>query len=387
MMLLGGTHANLKIGEELKKAVLSAAEGNVRAVTVVIDSEQLTVGKTLPAGSSVTQDFADLCETLEENTACIVLMRLEGIDSDGNVAVPGATASDWGMLCWTPETAPVKQRMLNASSRQTLKDEKDFRGMEFKEYNMTERSEVTLKQFVEATREMTKGEKLDSMSQEERDREAVKQQIKKEQSTAPKMLAGLVALKVKARDSFLASVQTLLSGKVQDAAVLGKLVGDTSEELEGEIISDVSDTAKLKGRLPEAEPCYVLLHGRGASDGGEGQERMLLVCWAPEGVPVKLRMKVSTFKASVMELIKDLAPKHALHEMQATCDEDLDEAPPPPAAEEKEDGEAAGDGDGDEQPKKWKPPVGGMALPGLHGGGRPPPFASGAPMPGLGPKP
>ena len=72
------------------------------------------------------------------------------------------------------------------------------------------------------------------------------------------MCAGLVALRIKANDSFDDAMKALLTGENQ--AVVGKLAGDKGEELDGELLSDITKVSDLKGKkLPEEYPCYVIL--------------------------------------------------------------------------------------------------------------------------------
>jgi len=288
-----------------------------------------------------------------------LLVRLKGSDRFGD--------TDWALVVYTPDNAPVRARMLNASSVKPLQIE--FKGKRFEEYQASLKDEVTLKQFLDATKELTEAERMSAMTQEERDHEGVKKALAKEQAAAPKMLAGLVALKIKAHDSFIEAVKTVLAE--ENKAVLGKLTGEKNEELAGEVLSDIEKVSSLKGeKLPAETPCYVLM--KPAAD------RLCLISWLPEFTPVKLRMKCSTFKASVIDQIKELAPDiSSIVQAEVTCEDDLEDN----LSDEKKTSGGDGGGYAPAAAPKFRPPVGGFALPGMGGGGKPPPGA--VRMPGM----
>jgi hypothetical protein len=357
--LLGGTSANLTVDPEIKAAVKDAVEAKRRAVKVTVDAkgEKLAAGQLVPEGESLEEDFQKVAELLEDTVPCLVLIRL--------------AETEWAMLGWTPDNAPVKLRMLCASSRKTLHGE--FSGLKLKEYNATEKSEVTLAEFRKATAASTKEQRHAAMTQEEIDREEVQEQVAKEQRSAPKQLAGLVALQIKVHDSFEEAVKLCLAEEKK--AVVGKLVGPKGEELSGEVLDDVEAPSLLKGRIPSAEPCYIVMR---ATEG-----RLLLLSWLPEDSPAKLKMRCSTFKSSVLDVIKGLAgPDVRVIATQASEEADLVDSlvAPPAAAAPGEAAEEASEGGG--SGSKFKPPPGAMALPGMGGPGKPPP--GGFALPGMG---
>lgn len=334
-----------------------AAEASVRVIKVVARGEELVCDSTLPESDSLEEDIKALGESLADAEPCIALVRLKGSERFAD--------TDWAMVSYTPDNAPVKARMLNASSHKTLMDA--FSDIKFKEYQVTMKDEVTLAQFYEATKELSDSERRDAMSREERDHDDVKKQLAKEQAAAPKMLAGLVALKIKALESFDEAVKVFKETE-EGKAVLARLVGDTNEELDGKVLDDVTSPPSLKGKLPPAEPCYVLFK--------LSPTRLLFISWLPEGTPVKLRMKCSTFKASVLDHVKEVLPEfESISRSEITDEDDLTEdlGKQSAASEETEAASAK---------PAFKPP-GGYALPGM---GVRPPMPGGFALPGMGAK-
>lgn len=185
-------NALLKVHEDILASVGGATKP--RAVKVVVDAGAgaLVVAKTFPAGPSLAEDFGALPEALEDGIPCLMLVRL----SDDAGTLPGAKDADWAMVAWTPDGAPVKLRMLCASSRKTLHDA--LSGVSLKEYPVTEREDVSFQHFREATRELTQTERRQAMSLEEQVVEDVREECRKEQSAAPKMLLGLAAVSIAA---------------------------------------------------------------------------------------------------------------------------------------------------------------------------------------------
>ncbi|CAE7906271.1 Twf2 [Symbiodinium microadriaticum] len=184
---------------------------------------------------------------LSDSEPCLVLVSLEGL-------LPDAASPDWAMIAWTPADAPVKLRMLCASSRRTLREE--FADFSFREYNATERSEVTLAQYVESTRDRTEDDRHAAMTRDEIDQEEVRKQVAKEQASAPKLLAGLAALQVRTQPSFEDSMKRFLE-KTEGSAVITKLAGalvrDGNVGLKpSNVYTAIQDSEELGAELIEA---------------------------------------------------------------------------------------------------------------------------------------
>jgi twinfilin-like protein len=167
----------LKVSDDAKAAVTGAAEASVRAIKIVVDKETLVAGGTVPETESLEEDFKSIQAILDDDKPCIVLVRLKGS--------PNHQESDWALIAYTPDNAPVKQRMMNASS---VKPIKEALGLPFMEYQITDKDEVTLKGFSEATHVMTEQERRECMSREERQVADVKKEQLKEQAARPRCL-------------------------------------------------------------------------------------------------------------------------------------------------------------------------------------------------------
>mmetsp|Transcript_13872 Transcript_13872/g.20458 ORF Transcript_13872/g.20458 Transcript_13872/m.20458 type:complete len:249 (-) Transcript_13872:131-877(-) len=240
--------------------------------------------------------------------------------------------------------------MLCASSKKAVLQA--LAEVEFKEYQATEKSEVSLAAFVESTRERTDTDRRAAMSMQEQAEEDAKKAMLKEQQAAPMRMPGLAPMKVSAKASFTESLKSMLSNS--NATVVAKLEGDKGEDLVGELLEGAAPSS-LKGKLPSDTPCYVF------SLAGED---ILAISWLPDGSPAKARMKFSTFKGSVMDLVKAASNSKELLTAECTEEDDLvDDL----GTKSKARSQAAPAPGGAGKPAGWKPP-GAMALPGMAGG-------------------
>lgn len=350
----------MPIDDDLKEVVNKAAEKSLRMVKVVVEGKppRLTLGDTVVAGEAFDKDFEAMKEgpILEAAVPCILLVRI----ADEKGTVEGAQATDWLLLSWTPDDAPVRQKMLYTSSCKTLKD--CFESLNWKEMKATDKDEVALKEVLAQTRrlrrQMTKEERHEVMTGMEIQQEEAREGQLEEQKAAPKRLAGLVALQIKPLESFEEATRQLLEGSDKSGkAILAKLTGPKREELSAEVLDDVDAVSKLKGRLPD-EACYFILR--------PAEKRLLLITWLPEGCPARLKMPVSTFKKSVIEILEGKLPGAKIARAEISEEADLEDTLADEQPEESTTPAAGADGGAAASPKKaFKPPVGGFALPGL----------------------
>lgn len=351
---LGATNANLTVDPTLKAAF---GDPKPRAVKVTVDpsAEQLCLAATIPETDSLELDFKAVTSVLEEGVPCLVLIRL-------SPGFANASEADCALLAWTPSDSPVKLRMLCASSRATIRNE--FSEFSFKEYTASEKDEVSLEQFIESTRARTEEDRHAAMTQEELDSEEVLRQVAQERASAPKMLAGLAALQVAVLPAFTSAIETLLSAQ-GDVAVLAELQG---ESVTAEVLTGISTTSSLKGRLP-SRPSYVIL--RAPNEEAKPTPSFIFLSWLPDNAEVKARMKCSTFKASVVDRVRELVGSNSSISLAEVNDEDelvdglgtngssmiVDESSASPAKA---------------PPRGYggiKPPAGAFALPGMGPGG------------------
>ncbi|KAM4615345.1 twinfilin-1-like [Polymixia lowei] len=100
-----------------------ARNGAYRLIKLVINNEQLVLGGTRQACKKWDQEYdAYVLPLLEDDMPSYLLYRLDSTNSQGY---------EWILLAWSPDRAAVRQKMLYAATRATLK--KEFGGAHIKD--------------------------------------------------------------------------------------------------------------------------------------------------------------------------------------------------------------------------------------------------------------
>lgn len=105
----------IKANEELKTFFAKCKDATIRLIKIVIHNEQLCLDNHKKVQHTWDKDFDSFVQPLiEENQPCYLLYRLDSKDSLGY---------EWLFISWSPDTAPIRQKMLYASTKATLKQE------------------------------------------------------------------------------------------------------------------------------------------------------------------------------------------------------------------------------------------------------------------------
>lgn len=126
----------IKANDELRTFFSKCKDGKIRAFKIIIKDEELIL-----AGSSETkyawEDDYDkfILPLIEHQQPCYVFFRLDSQNEAGY---------EWVLISWSPDNSPVRQKMLYASTKATLK--KEFGGGQIKhELFGTLREDVNLR--------------------------------------------------------------------------------------------------------------------------------------------------------------------------------------------------------------------------------------------------
>uniref|UniRef100_A0A8C9VR76 Twinfilin-1 n=1 Tax=Scleropages formosus TaxID=113540 RepID=A0A8C9VR76_SCLFO len=108
---------------ELKEIFAKARNGDYRVLKIVIEDEQLVLGGTKRAAKTWDQEYdASVLPLLEDDMPSYILYRLDSSNNQGY---------EWIFVAWSPDHSPVRQKMLYAATRATLK--KEFGGGHIKD--------------------------------------------------------------------------------------------------------------------------------------------------------------------------------------------------------------------------------------------------------------
>ncbi|XP_051163190.1 twinfilin isoform X1 [Leptopilina boulardi] len=105
----------IKANEGLKKIFAKCRDGKIRVLKVSIENEELSSSSSSKPVGKWQDDYDKMIKPLiEENQPAYILYRLDTKSDSGY---------DWLFISWSPDTAPIRQKMLYASTKATLKQE------------------------------------------------------------------------------------------------------------------------------------------------------------------------------------------------------------------------------------------------------------------------
>ncbi|XP_007888471.1 twinfilin-2 isoform X1 [Callorhinchus milii] len=108
---------------ELKDFFAKARGGSIRIIKVIIKDEQLVLGACSAPLKSWDVDYDHfILPLLEDMQPCYILYRLDTMNAQGY---------EWLYISWSPDHSPVRQKMLYAATRATVK--KEFGGGHIKD--------------------------------------------------------------------------------------------------------------------------------------------------------------------------------------------------------------------------------------------------------------
>ncbi|TGZ64477.1 hypothetical protein CRM22_006351 [Opisthorchis felineus] len=131
------THQSGIHADEYVAAQLTAAQrSHVRALQVVIENESLIVNRVTSIRGTWREDYnAEILPMLDKERPCYVLFKLDSTSEFGN---------DWALISWVPDSASVREKMLYASTRATLRRQfgdhlikEDLTGNAFSDVDLT----------------------------------------------------------------------------------------------------------------------------------------------------------------------------------------------------------------------------------------------------------
>ncbi|KAL1925027.1 uncharacterized protein VTP21DRAFT_4681 [Calcarisporiella thermophila] len=109
--------SGIQVSRELASTFADAVKsGEVRLIRISIRDESLVVSRTERVQNNWEQDFSYVYDSLEEKTPCYILYRMDTKSAS-------AVDYEWIFLCYVPDSAKVRDKMLYASTRATLTKE------------------------------------------------------------------------------------------------------------------------------------------------------------------------------------------------------------------------------------------------------------------------
>ncbi|XP_058163829.1 twinfilin-1 [Dasypus novemcinctus] len=113
----------IQASEDVKDIFARARNGKYRLLKISIENEQLVIGSCSQPSDSWDKDYDFfVLPLLEDKQPCYILFRLDSQNAQGY---------EWIFIAWSPDHSHVRQKMLYAATRATLK--KEFGGGHIKD--------------------------------------------------------------------------------------------------------------------------------------------------------------------------------------------------------------------------------------------------------------
>ncbi|KAK7207769.1 hypothetical protein BZA70DRAFT_272171 [Myxozyma melibiosi] len=258
-----------------------SSDGSLRTLLISIENESLEPGSQFPVKSNYFDDMAQLSSVVKPNAPLYILHRKD----EGN---------EFTLISYIPDAAPVRHKMLYASTRNTLMRELGSDKIA-SSFFTTEQDELS----AEGLRKFVAHEQLSNpLSEEERALKSVMEIEAKEglAGTTTRKSHVSSGLSFPVSDSVRDALSELEGGR-ENVAVLELDVSKESVELATR--TTVEDPSQLSEVISTDAPRYTFFlfeHGEGA-----GKEKALVFIYTcPSSAKIKERMLYASCRAAVI---------------------------------------------------------------------------------------
>lgn len=327
-----GIHAT----DELKATFAKCkAQTDIRCIKLSIDKEKLVCDETKPMSISSHVDWKHDWKTymvesfLPKQRPCYVLFRLgeTNHDDDKGIAVktpPTTTAlksnarggNQWLFVSWTPESSPVREKMIYASTKSTVKQEFGG-GSIFADYFVAGPEDLSVdsvRKWIERKQHIRDGHiDMNELSHSEQELQQVKAD---EAALCADLLASAASLKEKNKslpsiempiaDEAIKALYDFKQGK---SAYVQMSIDPKSETILLEKNESASgfDLSKksISSMTPKDHARYHLVSYNHQHNKKQTKATLFIYSIPSSGCPVKERMLYSSVKNSLLKVIQD----------------------------------------------------------------------------------
>ncbi|XP_065212410.1 twinfilin [Planococcus citri] len=280
----------IKANEELRKFFAKCKLGKIRVVKVSIENEQLTLSDYKEVEKTWDDDFDKMVgPMIESSQPSYILYRLDHRNETGY---------DWLLISWSPDDAPVRQKMLYASTKATLKQEFGNNCIS-EELHGTSEHEITLGG-------LTKNRKADSSPAPLTTQEEELARLRKVENIT------LSNAGIDSRAQTLSGVSFPISNAVIDSvnSMVKKKINyiQLKIDIENEEIhlvrDDVIPVDKLSEQIPKDNARYHLYSFSHKYEGSTIQSVVFIYSMPGYSCSVKERMLYSSCKGPLLDIIE-----------------------------------------------------------------------------------
>ncbi|XP_036839180.1 twinfilin-2 isoform X1 [Oncorhynchus mykiss] len=283
----------LVVTPELREFLARARGGAVRLIKVRIQDEQLVLGAFREPTQSWDQDYDHfLLPLLDDQEPCYILYRLDSQNAQGY---------EWIFISWSPDQSPVRQKMLYAATRATVK--KEFGGGHVKDEMFgTVEEDICLEGYHRHVSSSSGPAPLTAAEQELRRikiNEGRVKQVKTETSVESKHQT-LQGLAFPLQEEAKHALQQL----AQKGINYIQLKLDTEKETIELVHSDPTETRELPCRVPTDTPRYHFFLYKHSHEGDYLESVVFIYSMPGYSCSIKERMLYSSCKSRLLDEVE-----------------------------------------------------------------------------------
>jgi len=285
------SQSGIGCSDQLAQFLSTCRGGAVRMVKVVISSSAspaIELESQEEARGGWEEDWdAMVPPALQDDSPCFLLYRLDERDS--------SQAFLWVLLAFTPDNAPVRQKMLYASTKATFK--KEFgAGQVRDDYYANSREEVTLAGY---KRHLEVEAAPGPLSAAEEDMKAIKEAESRPEVSVDSKHNTLSGLAFPLDPAASQAIGEYAQGSLE---YLGLGI-DLAQETIVLVEAGQCDTSSLPAKVPEGEGRYHLFKFKHTHEGDYQETAVFIYSMPGYSVPIKERMMYSSCKNAVVEIL------------------------------------------------------------------------------------
>ncbi|XGW30583.1 hypothetical protein V3C99_009498 [Haemonchus contortus] len=293
----------IRANDALKHAFNLGKQAKLRLIKVVVRSEELTPNYEYAGTGNWRDDWrATLPECVDAFEPCFILFRLN-------------TITEWILITFADDRAPIKEKMLLAATRATFKSEFGPCYVEH-EKHVTDRKDLSLESFENWLK--TKNE-LGPMSEVEQELHNAHQERAAVAHAGPQHMKGVAfPLDRNAEDA----VKKLAKGQL---ALVQLSVDTLNEAIKLEATEENLPAHKLASRIPRDKPRYTFFRFQHDSDGFPKSSTFFIYSLPSSGSSIKERMLYSSCKSPFLETATKQLGIELSKKMEVDSKDDLSE--------------------------------------------------------------
>lgn len=287
-----GIRANDELNQFFAKCRDSESRRRYRLIKVVISNEELSLDLSKEAVGDWKQDWDTLVlRHIENDEPCYLFYRLD--DKDGE-------AYRWILISWSPDSASVRNKMLYASTKASLK--KEFGGTHvYDDLYGNVKEDISLSGYEKHVKHEASSRE-DMMTREEKEREEVRKAESNVEVSVDTKQNHMSGLAFPLTDASIEAIQNFKSS-VTDYVQLGI---DLSKEIINVKNQSTCTVKQIPDKVPDDQPRYHLFRFSHTHEGDFLKSIIFIFTMPGYNCSIKDRMLYASARNAVISTIENL---------------------------------------------------------------------------------